>query len=203
MALNQMNFVSPARSLPETLYEGADLTGPDPVRSPAPMDTASQSDLTRTVYCVLGMPIDAINIATVVHRVEAAAADRAVFLISTPNLNFLVNSLSDPEFRESLLDSNLCPPDGAPIVWIARLLGLPIKERAAGSDLLDRLQARGTVARRLTIFLFGGAKGVAAAAARKLNAEPGGLNCVGTMDPGFCEVSEMSQDHIIDAVNSS
>jgi len=203
MALNQMNFVSPARSLPETLYEGADLTGPDPVRSPAPIDTASQSDLTRTVYCVLGMPIDAINIATVVHRVEAAAANRAVFLISTPNLNFLVNSLSNPEFRESLLDSDLCPPDGTPIVWIARLLGLPINERAAGSDLLDRLQARGTVARRLTIFLFGGAKGVAAAAAGKLNAVPGGLICVGTMDPGFCEVDEMSQDHIIDTVNSS
>ena len=203
MALNQMNFVSPAQSLPETLYEGTDLTGPDPVRSPAPIDTASQSDLTRTVYCVLGMPIDAINIATVVHRVEAAAANRAVFLISTPNLNFLVSSLSDPEFRESLLDSDLCPPDGAPIVWIAGLLGLPIKERAAGADLFDQLQVRAGGARRLTIFLFGGAKGVAAAAARKLNARPGGLTCVGTMDPGFCEVSEMSQDHIIEAVNSS
>ena len=29
------------------------------------------------------------------------------------------------------------------------------------------------------------------------------LNCVGTMDPGFCEVSEMSQDHVMDTVNSS
>jgi N-acetylglucosaminyldiphosphoundecaprenol N-acetyl-beta-D-mannosaminyltransferase len=53
------------------------------------------------------------------------------------------------------------------------------------------------------VFLFGGAKGVAAAAAKKLNATPEGLNCVGTMYPGFCEVSEMSQDHIIDTVNSS
>jgi N-acetylglucosaminyldiphosphoundecaprenol N-acetyl-beta-D-mannosaminyltransferase len=151
----------------------------------------------------MGMPIDAVNMTTVVRRVEAAAANHAVFLISTPNLNFLVSSLSDPEFRESLLDSDLCPPDGAPIVWIARLLGLPIKERAAGSDLLDRLQAPGLRTRRLTIFLFGGAKGVAAAAAMRLNAAPGSLNCVGTLDPGFCEVSEMSQDHIIDAVNSS
>ena len=114
-----------------------------------------------------------------------------------------MSSLSDPEFRESLLDSDLCPPDGAPIVWIARLLGLPIKERVAGSDLLDRLRAGGTGTRRLAIFLFGGAKGVAAAAAGKLNAKPGGLNCVGTMDPGFCEVSEMSQDHVMDTVNSS
>lgn len=164
---------------------------------------ALQSNLMRSVYCVLGMPIDAVNMATVVHRIETAAITRAIFLISTPNLNFLVNSLSDPEFRESLLDSDLCPPDGAPIVWIARLLGLPIKERAAGSDLLDRLQARGSGTRPLSIFLFGGAKGIAAAAAGKINSKPGGLNCVGTMDPGFCEVSEMSLDHIIDTVNSS
>ncbi|SHG99061.1 WecB/TagA/CpsF family glycosyltransferase [Bradyrhizobium erythrophlei] len=203
MAIDQNNSVSQARPRRHALYKEADVTAPKPAFDPALADATSQSDLTRSVYCVLGMPIDAINVATVVQRTEAAAANRSVFLISTPNLNFLVNSLSDQEFRETLLDSDLCPPDGTPIVWIARLLGLPITERAAGADLLDRLQARGKGTRRLGIFLFGGAKGVAETAANKLNAVPGGLKCVGTMDPGFCEVSEMSDDHIIDAVNSS
>jgi N-acetylglucosaminyldiphosphoundecaprenol N-acetyl-beta-D-mannosaminyltransferase len=161
------------------------------------------SDLLRSVYCILGMPIDAINIETIVRRVEAAAAKRASYLISTPNLNFLVSSLADPEFRETLLFSDLCSADGAPIIWIAWLLGLPIKERAAGSDLLNHLQALGKSRRRLTVFLFGGGKGVAEAAAKTLNAQPYGLNCVGTLDPGFCEVNEMSQDHIIERVNSS
>jgi N-acetylglucosaminyldiphosphoundecaprenol N-acetyl-beta-D-mannosaminyltransferase len=188
---------------PQAFCVGAGVTVPDSARSPAFPDAASQSDLSRSVYCVLGMPIDSINMATIVQRIEAAAANRMVQLISTPNLNFLVSSLSDAEFRESVLDSDLCPPDGAPIIWIARLLGLPINERVAGSDLLDRLKVRGVGTRRLSIFLFGGAKGVAAAAARRLNAEQGGLHCVGTMDPGFCEVSEMSHDHMIDVVNAS
>src|SRR5262245_11078841 len=95
------------------------------------------ADFGRDVYCVLGMPIDAIDMATVLHRIEAAAASRAPFLISTPNLNFLVNSRSDPEFRESLLDSDLCPADGMPIVWIAWLTGVPIKERISGSDIFE------------------------------------------------------------------
>jgi N-acetylglucosaminyldiphosphoundecaprenol N-acetyl-beta-D-mannosaminyltransferase len=200
MALNQRNSAS-VRLWTQTTREAADATMLDAARFSA--ETAPYSNLERSVYCVLGMPIDAVNIAVVVQKIEVAALNRSVCLISTPNLNFLVNSLSDPEFRETLLDSDLCPPDGAPIIWIARLLGLPIKERAAGSDLLDRLRAPGTLKRRLAIFLFGGAEGAAAAAARTLNAAPGGLNCVGTMDPGFCDVSEMSQDHIIDAVNSS
>jgi N-acetylglucosaminyldiphosphoundecaprenol N-acetyl-beta-D-mannosaminyltransferase len=161
------------------------------------------SDLLRSVYCILGMPIDAINLETIVRRIEAAAAKRANFLISTPNLNFLVSSLSDPEFRESLLDSDLCSPDGAPIIWISWLLGLPIKEKASGSDLFSHLQTLGKSRRPLTVFLFGGAKGVAEAAAKTLNAQPDGLNCVGTLDPGFCEVNDMSQDHIIERVNSS
>ena len=169
-----------------------------------PVDASARpSNLRRSVYCILGMPIDAVNMATVVRAVDTAAANRAPLLLSTPNLNFLVSSLSDAEFRESLLESDLCPPDGAPIVWIARLLGLPVNERVAGSDLLDVLRNRRPGIGRLTVFLFGGAKGVADAAAKKLNALSSGLTCVGTMDPGFCDVDQMSKDHIIDTLNSS
>jgi N-acetylglucosaminyldiphosphoundecaprenol N-acetyl-beta-D-mannosaminyltransferase len=203
MASNELNLMPPGQTLPPTMRGGDNVPVREPSLSPTFSIAEPKSSLTRLVYCVLGMPIDAINLATVVERIEAAAASRTAFLISTPNLNFLVSSLSDSEFRESLLDSDLCSPDGAPIVWIARLLGLPIKERVAGSDLLDRLQVPEARRRQLTVFLFGGAKGVAAAAARKLNAGPGGLNCVGTLDPGFCEVDEMSLDHIIETVNAS
>ena len=67
------------------------------------------NDLQRDVYCILGMPIDAINMADVVKRIDEAVATRSAFRISTPNLNFLSNSLFDKEFRETLLDSDLCP----------------------------------------------------------------------------------------------
>jgi len=203
MAPNRIKLAFQLQSHAQAMCEENAVTLQETVCTPEFATGAPESDLARSVYCVLGMPIDAVNLATVVRRMESAAVSQAVFLISTPNLNFLVNSLSDPEFRESLLGSDLCPPDGFPIVCIARLLGLPIKERAAGADLLDRLQSRKTSARRLRVFLFGGAPGVAAAAARTLNATPNGLNCVGTLDPGFCDVSEMSQDSIIQSVNSS
>ncbi len=162
---------------------------------------ARTDDLSRNVYCVLGMPIDATDMATVLRKIEAAAVSRAPFLISTPNLSWLATSRSDSEFRESILDSDLCPADGIPIVWIARLTGMPIKERISGSDIFEALKASDR--RRLTIFLFGGAASVAAAAARTMNVEPAGLRCVGSMDPGFGTVDEMSQDNIIDMVNSS
>jgi N-acetylglucosaminyldiphosphoundecaprenol N-acetyl-beta-D-mannosaminyltransferase len=172
------------------------------MNAPSPV-VLSNVCISREVYCLLGIPIDAVCLAMVVEAVEKASANQSTLLISTPNLNFLINSLSDEEFRQSVLDSDLCPPDGIALVWIARLLGLPIKERATGADLLEALQARAAGARKLTVFLLGGAKGVADAAAAKLNAKASGLNCVGSFDPGFGDVIELSQDHIIGSVNSS
>ena len=164
---------------------------------------ASRSDdLAREVYCVLGIPVDAIDMAGLVQVVEDAAANKTPFLISTPNLNFLVTSHQDPEFRETLLRSDVCPPDGMPIVWIARLLGLPIYERVAGSDLLAALKTKHR-SKRLSLFLFGGAEGVAQAAAQALNESPGGLSCVGAMFPGFGSIEDMSQSHIIEQINTS
>ena len=160
-------------------------------------------DLARDAYCLLGLPIDALDMPTILRRIDEAAARRTPFLISTPNLNFLVNSLSDPIFRETVLDSDLCPADGMPIVWIARLIGVPIKQRVSGSDIFEALKQPDRCRRRLKVFLFGGAEGVAAEAARTLNAVPSGLSCVGTLYPGLGSVDEMSQDRMIDKVNAS
>ena len=73
----------------------------------------------------------------------------------------LVISQLDRDFRESLILSDLCTADGMPIIWIARLTGIPIKNRIAGSDIFDALKAEHSTAHPLKIFLFGGPEGVA------------------------------------------
>jgi N-acetylglucosaminyldiphosphoundecaprenol N-acetyl-beta-D-mannosaminyltransferase len=163
----------------------------------------ADDDLSRNVYCVLGMPIDVCGMASVLRDIEAAAANRRPLFISTPNLNFLINMQTDPDFRQSLLQSDLCPADGMPIVWIAQLLGVPIKNRIAGSDIFDALKAEHDFKNPLKVFLFGGAEGVSSAACRALNAESCGLYCVGSIYPGFGSVDEMSRDDTIDKINSS
>src|SRR5262249_51052243 len=99
--------------------------------------------------------------------------------------------------------SDLCPADGMLIVWIARLLGIPIKQRIAGSDFFDAIKATGNPTKPLKVFLFGGAEGAASAASCALNARPTGLSCAGSLYPGFGSVEEMSRADIIHNVNSS
>jgi N-acetylglucosaminyldiphosphoundecaprenol N-acetyl-beta-D-mannosaminyltransferase len=159
-------------------------------------------DFTRDVYCILGLPIDAIELPEALRRIEATVAAARPFLISTVNVNFLVNSAVNTEFHNSVLLSDLCPADGMPLVWIARLLGIPIKHRVAGSDIFDALTATAR-STPLKVFLFGGTKEVAAAATKALNEKLGGLRCVGSICPGFGSVDDMSDDAFIDAINAS
>ena len=160
-------------------------------------------DLARDVYGLLGISLDAVNFPGLLRAVEEAVAQASPFLISTPNVNFLINSQANPGFRESILQSDTCLADGMPLIWIAKLLQVPINERIAGSDLFGRLKSGASRSRPIRVFLLGGADGVAEIVCKKLNAENCGLQCVGVLNPGFGTIEEMSAAPIIDAINAS
>ena len=175
--------------------------------TPDHADTSTSSfevdDFTRNVYGVLGIPVDVVDMDTVLRGVENAALRATPFLISTANLNFLIAGRSDAELRESLLLSDLCTADGMPVVWMARLLGIPITDRVAGSDMFERLKSAPTSDRHLKVFLFGGPEGAAAAACKRINSKAGPVACAGSFYPGFGTIEEMSSDSVIAAVNAS
>lgn len=155
----------------------------------------------RDLYCLLGLPFDAVNLAGAVRTVRHAVARRAACFISTPNLNFLINCRTDSRFRDSVINSDLSIADGMPLVWMARLLGLPIRERVTGSGLFETLREDTTG--RMSVYFFGGPEGVAERACRRLNEENSGLNCVGHECPGFGSIADMSSDPSIARINAS
>ena len=164
---------------------------------------AVTDELSREVYGLLGMPIDALGRNEVVAKIRSAAGASRPFLLSTPNVNFLVVSRRDSGFRESLLRSDLCPADGMPIVWLARMLGIPLKQRVSGSDIFDVLRSCGPASQPFKVFLFGGSDGVAETVCELLNRRSTGMRCVGWLNPGFGTIEEMSTQKIVQTVNES
>jgi N-acetylglucosaminyldiphosphoundecaprenol N-acetyl-beta-D-mannosaminyltransferase len=158
-------------------------------------------DFNRNVHCLLGLPFDVVDMAAAVGRVRSAANGGAPCFLSTPNLNFLIACRGDAAFRASVINSDLSVADGMPLVWMARLLGMPIRQRVAGSSLFEAL--RRDVAPPLSVYFFGGPDGVAERACKRLNAESSGLTCVGFECPGFGSVEAMSSDPTIDRINAS
>jgi exopolysaccharide biosynthesis WecB/TagA/CpsF family protein len=151
---------------------------------------------------ILGMPIDAVDMAQAVERVNAAIGGESLFQVCTVNLDFLMNGHSDSELAGIFGRSSLNLADGAPVVWLGRLLGRRLPGRVAGADLVPRL-AESCASRGASLFLLGGEHGVAAAAAAELVARYPRLRIAGTHEPARAAVEEMANSDLVDRVNRS
>ena len=75
--------------------------------------------------------------------------------VCTGNLDHLAIAATDTEFRDAYLNADLVVADGAPVVWLAKLGGTPLKERVAGSDLFWTL-GRASAESGITLFFRDG-----------------------------------------------
>lgn len=89
----------------------------------------------------------------------------------------------DGELKRIIDDAALVTPDGNGVLWAARQLGTPIKERVAGIELLENICRRGAE-EGWRIYLLGAKPGVADVAAQKLQEKYPGLQIVGC-DNGY------------------
>jgi N-acetylglucosaminyldiphosphoundecaprenol N-acetyl-beta-D-mannosaminyltransferase len=157
-------------------------------------------DFSRAVYCVLGLPVDAVTPAQAIERIAASIREGRRCYLSTPNMNFVTTSRIDLQFWDSVLRSDLSIADGMPLVWVSRILGLPI-QRVAGSSLFASLMEG--AAGPLTVFFFGGSEGIARAACERINRLGGSMRCSGYHLPGFGSVDEMSSLSILKTINDA
>lgn len=155
----------------------------------------------RKIVDLFGLPFDAITLDETVSTVRHACLVRERLFLTTANVNFIVTAHRDQAFRQSVVNSDLCVADGMPIVWLARVLRVPIPERIAGADLFDALRRH--PGPPISVYFFGGLPGVAERACQVLNSEQGGVRCVGFDSPGFGSVESMSTHKTIDRINAA
>ena len=145
---------------------------------------------------VVGVPIDPIDMTAALARLRDVMTGGRLFQVSTINLDFMVRAQSDPEVRRIFQRSDLNLADGAPVVWLGRLLGAAVPERVAGADLVPALMAQAAeVGAR--VFFLGGEGGVAEQAARKMEELNPGLVVAGFYEPPRAAVEDMNSPEIL------
>jgi N-acetylglucosaminyldiphosphoundecaprenol N-acetyl-beta-D-mannosaminyltransferase len=133
--------------------------------------------------------------------IRQVTEQRGRLVLLTPNTNDVVFSQSKTVFRNAFLTSDISVPDGIPVVWLGKFLGLPISERLAGADIFDGLkQGR---AGEMTIFFYGGQNGIAELACEKINDRQNALRCVGYVSPGFGSIEDLSKSEYLERVNEA
>ncbi len=163
---------------------------------------AIERNFARPIWLLMGLPIDTVSEQETLTQLHQAVTQSYRCFLSTPNLNFVMMAKEESEFRQSLIDSDLNCVDGFPLVKVAKWLGVPVTERVAGATLMEAITLNPTFNGQ-SIFLFGGAEGVAEIAQQKINASPDGATVCGYYTPGFGSVEEMSTPEIINTINES
>ena len=158
----------------------------------------------RDVWGIFGMPIDNVSLDEAASLIEQAVETRTRLSFVTPNVNWMVRALKNDHAMRQIVNADLSLADGAPVVWLARQLGMPLAERVAGSDLFDRLREDASeTAKPIRVFFFGGRDGAAEAAHNTLKEEQGRLKAAGWHNPGFGDVESMSSGEIRDKINAA
>lgn len=137
----------------------------------------------------LGCPIDALSMAETVERARDAMRSRRRLQHVALNVAKLVNMRSDPILAADVANSDLVGVDGMGIVWGARALGLPVKTRVAGVDLL--MELLDVCAREgFRPFFLGATPDVLQGAAARARDRHPGLEFAGLHDGYFAEEQE-------------
>ncbi|WP_395705328.1 WecB/TagA/CpsF family glycosyltransferase [Rhodococcus ruber] len=120
-------------------------------------------------------------------RILQLAADDRPHLVVTPNIAHVYQSRSSHVLRQAYQQASFAPPDGWPVVEVARVLGdhsVPV-ERVAGSDLMIDLCMR-----PVSIAIVGGAGNSAEKAARRLSQQNPGLRVVSVEPAPRSEITD-------------
>ena len=148
----------------------------------------------RKLVVVSGLPIDDLNMEEALDRleefVEVGRETGKTHQVATVNADFVVKAMHDPELRYLLQDADMATADGMPLVWGAKLLGVNLEGRVAGSDMIPALAER-AAQNGHSIYFFGSAPGVAQSAADILKAKYPDLKIAGVMSPPYSSVLEV------------
>lgn len=152
-----------------------------------------------TTIKILGVPVHPYTMKGAVEKIlERVSQSKKTFVV-TANAEIIMMGQSDDEYMEILNNAALVLPDGAGTVWAGRKLGYEVPERVAGYDLFLNLMTE-AAQKKLKVFFFGSAPGVAEEAKQKCEMLYPGVSIVGCRDGYFKEEDNLA---IVEEINNS
>ncbi len=128
---------------------------------------------------ILGIRVDAVDREQTLSLVRQYLAEGRRRQIVTINPEMLMMARHDSALQGAVQEAGLVVADGAGLLLAARLLGLPLRERITGVDLVPDL-ARLASEAESSVFFLGARPGVALRCAQALRDQVPGLQVGGT-----------------------
>lgn len=134
---------------------------------------------------ILGSGFDPVTMEGAQARLASYVLDGGTHLVITANPEMVMKARGDQLLSEIMERADLVVADGIGVVWASRVLGCAVPERIPGIELAEGLLEQ-AAREGWTVFLLGGAEGVADQAAQDLRQRFPDLKIIGTYH-GFFE----------------
>lgn len=141
---------------------------------------------------VVAIRVDATSYGDATERIVRWASAGEANYVCVANVHMTMEAYDDPAFREVVNGASLVVPDGMPLVWALRSLGIGGATRVRGPDLTIRV-AEEAAKLQLPIGVYGGSPEVAAAFATTLQERFPMLEVSSVISPPYRQLTEAEE----------
>lgn len=156
----------------------------------------------RKTVSVLGAYIDVVDYRTAVERIQKWASDHESQYVCICNAHSVVTTTLDPEFFDVVGNAAMVTPDGSPVAWMMRQMGIKAQERVNGPDLMW-LYFYEAAKRSESVYLYGSSEATLKKLTETLMNKLPGLQIAGHHSPPFRELTEEEDMNVVSRINAS
>ena len=152
---------------------------------------------------ICGINIHNVSFNETLDVIDGLIKARKPVSVVTPNIDHIIKLHKDEVFRKTYERASLVLADGMPILWAAKFLGTPLKEKVSGSDLFPKV-CEMAAKQGWRLFFMGGREGAARKSAEILNRRYPDLMVIGTYCPPFgFEKDPVENEKIVGIIRAS
>lgn len=151
---------------------------------------------------ITGVPVTALSFNRQIDVMVDWAKQRSSKVVCVANVHMLMDSRWNTDLRAVLDQSDLTTPDGMPLVWVMRLLGVRSQDRVAGMDIFLSVCAQ-AIEHGLSVYLLGSTPEVLGKMKMRLAQEFPNLEIAGLESPPFRPLTAAEDAALVNRINDS
>ena len=151
---------------------------------------------------IVSIRVDATSYRDATERIIGWAEAGTPGYVCVANVHMTMEANDAPDFAEIVNGARLVVPDGMPLVWALKLLGVASATRVRGPDLTITI-AEAAARRGLPLALYGGSPEVVERFADALRGRASGLDLSAVISPPYRQLSEEEEIAFADDLRRS
>lgn len=151
---------------------------------------------------VIVMRVDGTSYDDAVHTIFHWARHGESRSVCIANVHMAMECYDRPDFREIVNGADLVTPDGMPLVWVMRKIGLPLQQRVCGPALTLRICEQ-AAKEEVPLGFYGGTQETIDALRKNLEAKFPGIKIAFAKSPPFRALSEEEDAQDVSEINES